>query len=131
MSPDLNAAIAFLARKPRFEAELRAWLGDDHADLVPKLKPYLNDALTLDTYLRAHEGRAAIGRTRMVDELSERGCPSHLIENALENLLPEAERARELLAAHRRDLSPRSARFLLSRGFDEETVHELIEADPE
>jgi SOS response regulatory protein OraA/RecX len=128
---DPKAAIDYLARKPRFEAELRAWLGEDHADLIPKLKPYLNDALTLDTYLRAHDGRSSIGRARMVDELSERGCPSQLIESALENLLPEAERARELLAAHRRDLSPRSARFLLSRGFDEETVRELIEADPE
>ena len=128
---DLKEAIAFLARKPRFEAELRAWLGEDGAELLPKLKPYLNDALTLDTYIRAHEGRSAMGRMRMTDELSERGCPMPLVECALETLPSETERARILLGAHGRDLSPRSARFLISRGFDEETVRELIEAASE
>ncbi len=127
MTPDLNAAIAFLARKPRFEAELRAWLGEDCDELITKLRPYLNDSLTLDTYVRARHGRNAVGRARMKIELTERGCPSVLIDNALTNLLPEHERARALLDAHRRDLSPRSARFLVSRGFDEETVRELIE----
>jgi len=128
---ELKAAIDYLARKPRFEAELRAWLGEENGELLSKLRPYLNDSLTLDTFLRAHEGRPAIGRTRMEEELTERGCPAQLIESAIANLPPETDRARSLLLSHGRDLSPRSARFLISRGFDEATVREVIEIDPE
>jgi len=131
-SDRLAAAVKFLAQKPRFAAELELQLADCSEDersaLLRQLKPYLNDALTLATYLGAHEGRNVIGRDRMRTELEARGCPPVLLESALAELPPESERAQALLAAQKRDLSPKSARFLLSRGFDEDTVRELIES---
>jgi len=128
----LAAAVKFLAPKPRFTAELELHLADcsegERSALLRQLKPYLSDALTLATYLGAHEGRTAVGRDRMRTELEARGCPPELLESALAELPPESERAQVLLAAQKRDLSPKSARFLLSRGFDEDTVRELVES---
>lgn len=129
-SDRLAAAVKFLAQKPRFTAELELHLADCSEDersaLLRQLKPYLNDALTLATYLGAHEGRNAVGRDRIRTELEARGCPPELMESAFAELPPESERAQALLAAQKRDLSPKSARFLLSRGFDEDAVAELF-----
>lgn len=131
--PDrLAVAVKFLAQKPRFAAELELHLADcsddERSALLRQLKPYLNDTLTLDTYLSAHEGRSAVGRDRMRMKLVARGCPTDLLEGALAELPPETERAQALLTAQKRDLSPKSARFLLSRGFDEDTVRDVIES---
>jgi regulatory protein len=57
-------------------------------------------------------------------DLEERGVTAEHVEAALAELEPERERARALVA--KRGSGPKTARFLAARGFDEETVSDLV-----
>lgn len=119
-----------LHRRDRFRAELRAAVSelddDDFETLVRQLGELIDDRRPLDAYLCANEGQRAKGRPRMREELTARGCPPDLLETALSALPPEEERARDVIG---NDRTPRAARRLMARGFDEETVAALFPRD--
>jgi SOS response regulatory protein OraA/RecX len=52
------------------------------------------------------------------------GVSSELVEEALQDVLPEAERVRHIVS--RRGSGPRTARYLLGKGFSEEVVDGLL-----
>jgi SOS response regulatory protein OraA/RecX len=58
------------------------------------------------------------------DDLERRGIDAETIEDALGGLEPERERAARIVAERGR--SPRTARYLASRGFGEDVLAPLI-----
>ena len=80
---------------------------------------------------RFARGRAAAlaargaGDLLVADDLARRGLAPELIASALAALEPERERAARLVAE--RGLSPQTARFLASKGFDQETLEPLLD----
>jgi regulatory protein len=61
-------------------------------------------------------------------DLEGRGMPGELVEAALEELPPEAERARRIV--ERRGSGPRTARYLAGKGFGEDAVESAFAPDP-
>ncbi|MCL2644328.1 MAG: recombination regulator RecX [Betaproteobacteria bacterium] len=96
-----------------------------------------SDARMAENWVRSHAGR--FGRARMQNELTRRGLPRELIEEALANgdMANERERARAVWQS--RYCAPpvdarewaRQTRFLLARGFAAETVHAVLHGAPE
>lgn len=60
-------------------------------------------------------------------DLEQRGVSAELVTAALEALEPERERAQRLVAA--RGASPKTARYLASRGFGEEALDGIVAHD--
>ena len=61
------------------------------------------------------------------DDLERRGIAPELIEAAIESLQPEPERVARIVA--RRGSSAKTARYLVARGFGEETLTGLVAQD--
>jgi regulatory protein len=57
-------------------------------------------------------------------DLERAGVSAELVEDALESLEPESERAKHVVA--RRGRGPRTARYLRGKGFSEETVSAVV-----
>lgn len=70
-------------------------------------------------------GRGA-GDALIRHDLEHAGVGSELVEDVLGLLAPEPERARRVV--ERRGLGPRTARYLRSKGFSEETVVAVVAA---
>jgi regulatory protein len=83
--------------------------------------------------LRFARGRAAVlaargaGDALVRDALRRAGVSSEIADAALEELDPEAERARAVVAC--RGLSARTARYLAGKGFSPEVVAGLVAGD--
>jgi regulatory protein len=60
-------------------------------------------------------------------DLERRGIDAELVRDVLEALEPEAERAARIVAE--RGATPKTARFLASRGFGEDAVAALVAAE--
>jgi SOS response regulatory protein OraA/RecX len=58
-------------------------------------------------------------------DLERQGLAGELVEDALAGLLPERERAKQLI--QRRGTEPRTARWLAGRGFDPASVEDAME----
>jgi SOS response regulatory protein OraA/RecX len=84
---------------------------------------------------RVAQGRAAAlavrggGDALIRDDLERRGVAPHLVDEAVERLEPELERARTIVAA--RGASPRTLRRLAAKGFSEETIETLVADQPD
>ncbi|MDR3214162.1 MAG: recombination regulator RecX [Azoarcus sp.] len=96
-----------------------------------------SDARMAASWVRSHAER--FGRTRLQNELSRRGVPPDLIEDALasDGLASEAERACAVwrakfhaVPADAREWA-RQARFLYARGFAAEVVRAVLREKPE
>jgi SOS response regulatory protein OraA/RecX len=61
-------------------------------------------------------------------DLSRHGLPTELVEAALVELEPEAERARRIV--ERRGSGPRTARYLAGKGFCEDALEAAFATDP-
>jgi regulatory protein len=60
-------------------------------------------------------------------DLEQRGVPAELVEAAIDVLEPERERARRLVET--RGATPKTARYLASRGFGEEALEGIVAHD--
>ena len=58
-------------------------------------------------------------------DLERQGLAGELVEDALAALVPERERAKQLV--ERRGAEPRTARWLAGRGFDPASVEDAME----
>ncbi len=76
----------------------------------------------------AHLAARGYGNAFIDDDLDRRGIDAALREQAVLQLSPEAERAREIV--ERRGRSPRTARYLAGRGFSADTLEALFARDP-
>ncbi len=130
--PDpVDLAVRVLRARDRSAAELDARLerrGVGEAERVRTLETlgrlgYLDDERVA---LRRAEELAARGSGDALirDDLERRGVAAELIEPALAQLPSELERASRIAAARGR--SPKTARYLASRGFGAEAVESLV-----
>jgi regulatory protein len=140
----LNAAVAFLAARPRSVREVERRLDQAGYDaetiggVVSRLtrEGYLNDAEFADQWAQSRGGRALGGR-RIAQELRSKGVGREAIEAALscmdeeEGLRVAAAHAEKLLARAQgkdpRDARHKALRALARRGYDWETANAALD----
>jgi SOS response regulatory protein OraA/RecX len=83
----------------------------------------VDDARVAATRARSLADRG-FGDAAIRYDLEHEGVAAELVEHALAGLEPERERARALV--DRRGAEPRTARWLVSKGFDASTVEEAL-----
>jgi regulatory protein len=71
-----------------------------------------------------HLAARGAGDALVRDDLARQGIDEPVARSIVAELEPEAERAAQIVAAHGR--SPRTIRYLASKGFSEETLEPLI-----
>lgn len=135
----LRLAVRHLARRDRSEAELAGWLhargvSEEMGERVRercRQKGWLSDERVAERTVEVASKRRGLGRLRVEHELNQRQVSPKAQQDALERLPPGEEigRALEALAAWRpKKRSPlTAARWLSSRGFEEEVVRQAIE----
>jgi len=135
----LRAALEFLKPRDRFREEVRRHLAgkgypaDDVESVVQLLaeRRLLNDDRTAQNLIEQSRGKGAVGIERLRAELESLGAPAETIERHVEQLgKSESERALEALHAQYRPGANRAkaGRFLIGRGFDEESVESALDA---
>lgn len=85
----------------------------------------LDDTRFAESRARSLASRGA-GNRAIRHALGLAGVPREVVEQAIEALEPEQERAVSIVA--RRGTSPKTARYLRGKGFSEEVVAELVAA---
>ena len=127
----VETALRALRFRDRSAAELqerleRRGVGEQaRADALETLERvgYVDDGRYAQTRAAQLAARGS-GNAFIRHDLEERGVSAAHVEAALAELEPERERAERLVAA--RGASPKTARYLAARGFDEETVADLV-----
>jgi regulatory protein len=126
-SDALEAALRALEHRDRSATELRDRLsrrGFDAEECEQALERLTDSGLVDDARFACARATALVTRgygDAAVDaDLAGRGIAAELRERALAELEPEAERARAVV--ERRGAGPRTARYLVSRGFGAEAV---------
>jgi regulatory protein len=133
-------AARLLARAPRTEAELEARLVArgyrtvTAAATVDRCRElgYVGDAAFAHDRARALRARGA-GSLRIAADLSGRGLPDALVATAVEESredVAEVEWARRALGRHAAGGSARAWRWLVSRGFAQDVITDLL-GEPE
>jgi len=137
-----QAALRFLARRDRTEAQVRAYLSRTGASsgriraLIKQFvkRGYLNDERYALRWASARLARRPMGRERLEAELIGQGLDRDTTERALEQVYggrSERDLARALLnqSSDLRTLRGRSrgANLLRRHGFDEETIEEALQ----
>jgi SOS response regulatory protein OraA/RecX len=92
------------------------------------IKNVLNDRRTALSYLRSKEGRRAVGRFRIEQDLRSKGVTENVIAEVCDEL-EDGSRAKGLLASKFRpepELKPKAFRFLVSRGFQYDAAHQAV-----
>ena len=113
-----------LARK----LEARGVAGEERAEAVETLR---RTGLLDD--LRFAQGKGAALASRgasdalIRESLRRAGVAADVLEQVVQELEPEAERARAVVA--RRGASPRTARYLAAKGFSSETIQGVIASE--
>ena len=141
--PPLETALAELARRDLSLAELHNLLarkGFLPAETEEALAQILNWNLASDeraatARLDRRTGRNARGDAALLNELLEKGIPEALAQRLVARRseeTPERDRAIALLKTKypRGAERAKAARFLASRGFDEETIETALETLP-
>jgi SOS response regulatory protein OraA/RecX len=137
-SRPLKSALAFLARRDRFIAEVQEYLigaGYDEPateSVVQFLveQKLINEITTVESHIARNSGKRAVGIERLRTELRELGAPQDIVDAILTTHgQSEIERATEALRAHYRSGSDqaRAGRFLYSRGFDESVIDAVLD----
>ncbi len=130
----IRVATRALARRPLSEHELEQRLA--RRGVAPAARSDAGRMLSSAGYL--DDGKVAAGRAALLAErgagnelirhdLDGRGIDAATIEEALEALAPEIERACEVV--RRRGAGPATARWLAARGFDEDAVESATRPD--
>ena len=133
-APDVDAfevAVRALGAHDRTAAEIderlerRGIPAGERAEALVRLGRlgYLDDERVARTRAELLASRGS-GDALIRDDLERRGVDADGIESALAELEPERERAARIAAE--RGISPRTARYLASRGFAGETVAALV-----
>lgn len=129
----LKIALEAIRRKDRFELEIERMLEERGFEPGPvltylKARGFVNDAKIAASEVERLARRRGLGKERIRQELVERGAPEHLVEAAL----PDSEESGAIEALQKRfSWRPdraKAMRFLMSRGFDEETAAAAFEA---
>jgi SOS response regulatory protein OraA/RecX len=131
VSDAVNAAARALARRDRSEAgvlEVLRRKGVPEAEAVEAVET-LRRVGAVDDGRFAEAGAASLaergfGDAAIVFRLEREGVRRELAERAIAPLEPETERARRL--ADRRGATPKTARWLASRGFAQDSVEAAI-----
>lgn len=135
----LRVALALLARGDHSQMDLavqlarRGFLPIEVDEALARLEGwgFLDDSRAADARLRRFTGRRAKGIELLREDLARHGIDEETIDAAILARFPveEAERAFALLLERYKSPTPvaRAARFLASRGFDEEAVESAVE----
>ena len=136
----LASAIKLIRSKDRFVSEVRIALAvkgyqDDLVDPVIEhliRRKLISDNRLLESLIARYSGRRSVGIEKFRAEMINRGAPEESIDMCLREHWPSNEMARGLEALSAKfkpgDDRSRGARFLLSRGFDEEVVESILDA---
>ena len=132
----LDAALRALRHRDRSTTELRSRLAEqgfesDERDeaIATLLRTGLaDDARYAEARARALAERGA-GDVRIRHELGRAGIPAGLVEQALDSLDDEADRAGNVVV--RRGAGPKTARYLRGKGFSEDVVAGVVAAGRE
>ena len=127
-------ALRALSVRDRTAAELDARLaeqGVEHGRAEEALGALAAPA-TSTTAASRHARAASLaergsGDALIRDDLARRGLSRELVEEAVDGLEPERDRAERIVA--RRGPSPKTARYLASRGFGEDTIEGVVARD--
>jgi regulatory protein len=132
--PIQQAALRYLARRPRTIAQMKAYLARIGASptgvrtAIAKFQRlgYLDDDAYARRWARDRLARKPMGRERLEHELGAQGLEEHLIAVTLEELYGEtSERELALKLAGSRAVTPS---FLRRRGFSEDTIESVCRA---
>ncbi len=133
----LKLALKKLRTKDRFEAEVREFLSEfppsvvDRAITRLKERRIIDDTKTTLNLTERYSGRRSVGLEKLRTELLERGAPEEIVNTALSEFADsESERILLTLAAKfspTDDARLKAARFLSSRGFQEEGIESALD----
>ena len=137
--PALAIALKYLKVAERTEAELRSHLGskgvsEDDAERVIGLvvaRKFVSDKRLAEREIELARGPKMAGREKTRARLLARGADESLVEEAARSYTDaeETENALRLVSKKYKtsDDPAKAARFLLGRGFGEETVRAVLE----
>lgn len=144
----LNKAYFYLKFRPRTEKEIRSylykkiktkhWSKDDVEKVIEKLKKedLIDDKKFIDLFVRDRLALKPKGKKVLIQELRQKGISDELIENYFsKNQINEEKLALEILKKRwlrfknldSQKRFEKSARFLISRGFDFNLVKKTID----
>ncbi len=133
----LELALRKLKTKDRFESEVRLFLAEyptqavDHVITFLKERRIIDDTKTTIHLIERYSGKRAIGLEKLRAELLERGAPEETISVVLGEFLDEErQRMQDALTAKfspEHSTRAQAARFLYSRGFDEEEIEGALD----
>lgn len=133
----LQQALKWLERREYFSEELRArllsagWPEEEVALALATLteKRLLSDERALEVSLAYRSGKKAVGRIRLQRELEQKGADPSKLSSMRADDQEERLRAKELLATKFPGtvVIPKAARFLASRGFEEDIIESVLE----
>jgi len=133
-----QAALRYLTRRDRSEAQVRAYLeraGANAASIAALLaqfrrRGYVNDAAYAGRWAEARLAQRPMGRDRLEAELAAQGFDQPTITATVRRAYEgrrEEELARALMQTKARRLTPPKQAALLRRhGFDEEMIRHLV-----
>ena len=128
-----------LAKRDRLSWELRRELLEkgfsepEIEDVLSFLGKHrlLDDEKTVQNLVERHSGKRSIGKGRIRADLIRRGMPEELAEAACSGSSgeDEADAMRQALASKKwpQGDRARAARFLISRGFEEESIESALD----
>ncbi|MBI5928443.1 MAG: RecX family transcriptional regulator [Chloroflexi bacterium] len=136
-------AVRFLATRPRSINEVRRKLAEKKTPttivetVIGRLEAagYLNDAEFAQYWVENRQESSPRGPMALRMELREKGVSSGLIDEVLSNQEPEPvalraaeKKARTLRRTTKRDFRQKMTSFLMRRGFDYETVRNVLDS---
>ena len=132
----LDAALRALRHRDRSTTELRSRLAeqgfetDERDEAIETLlrTGLADDGRYAEARARALAARGA-GDVRIRHELGRAGVSAELVEQALDSLDAEADRARNVVV--RRGAGPKTARYLRGKGFSDDVVAGVVAGDVE
>jgi regulatory protein len=132
----LDAALRALRHRDRSTTELRSRLaeqGYESDERDEAIETLLRTGVADDARYAEARGRAlaerGAGDVRIRHELGRAGISAELVEQALDTLDAEAERARNVVV--RRGAGPKTARYLRGKGFSDDVVAGVVAGDLE
>jgi len=134
----LGIALKSLSGTDKFTAEIRQSLENKGVDSQTSeeviahllMRNILNDLRCAKAVIEASIGKKTVGKRRLYDKLLLRGAPDEIVEELLNQASDETDRMTELIASRPSSGATyeRSARLLLSRGFEPDDVEEFLTA---
>jgi regulatory protein len=127
----LDAALRALRHRDRSSSELRSRLAqqgygaDEREEAIGTLvrTGLADDARYAEARARALAGRGA-GDLRIRHELGRAGIAEEVVQQALDTLESEADRAQDVV--FRRGAGPKTARYLQGKGFSDDVIAGVV-----